>query len=264
MDKYQWIKLDVDIFNNRKVKKIESEEDGQLMVLIWIKLLVLSAQIKDNGQVYITKNVGYSPKELANELGYFGKKLEKIIEKSLKLFEMLEMIENDNGIITINNWHRYQDYEKEEKTRKLNAERQREYRASKINSSKQYGTNNCDITSMTHKHNALDKEVDVDVDVEEEVEENKITHFVRREEDVMSDRVSDKPQTDTTSPNNNRYQELTELYPRGILLGFEKKIDALSEEDYIEFKQQLAASSNPSYFVIKRILLAIATGHQVV
>lgn len=263
MEKYQWIKLDVDIFNNRKIKKIESEEDGQLMVLIWVKLLVLSAQIKDNGQVYITKNVGYSPKELANELGYFGKKLEKIIEKSLKLFQNLEMIENDNGIITINNWHRYQDYEKEESTRKYNADRQRKYRESKLNVSITNGTNNSDITVMKQLNNALDKEVDVDV--EEEVEKNKITHFVRREEDVReSDRVSEVNQPTAPPLKHDRYHELIQLYPRGILLGFEKKIDALSEEDYNKFKHQLETSESISYLVIKQILLAITTGHEVV
>lgn len=273
MEKYQWIKLDVDVFNNRKIKKIESEEDGQLMVLIWIKLLVLSAQIKDNGQVYITKNVGYSPKELANELGYFGRKLEKIIEKSLKLFQNLEMIENDNGIITINNWHRYQDYEKEENTRKYNAERQRKYRESKLNVSKANHTNNCDITVMKQLSNALDKEVDVDVEEEIEKELEEDTHFVRKEESEQANSSKllslPKPLVVNTTDYRQapRIAELTQDagMPYGWFIGKEQRIIDLGYEDYQAFKSWLIENQNEiSSFSIKKKLIEITTGEIVV
>lgn len=271
MEKYQWIKLDVDIFNNRKIKKIESEPDGQLMVLIWIKLLVLSAKIKDNGQVYITKNVGYSIKELANELGYFGKKLEKIIEKSLKLFQNLEMLEINESIITINNWHRYQDYEKEENARKLNAERQRKFRESKSNVGKEYSTNNSDITHTVQLHNAIDKDVDVDVEVEEDKEERReITHFVRNKE---SDGKMNQPLSSSPEPTyigqellqHHRLKELLQTYPMGFFLGKEQRIINLTEEEYSQFKAWLHDNERTvSYMAIKQWLLRVETKANVI
>lgn len=234
MDKYQWIKLDIDIFNNRKIKRLEAEEDGQLLVLIWIKLLVLSAKIKDNGQVYITKNVGYSIKELANELGYFGKKLEKIVEKSLELFEKLEMISKKDGIITVENWSKYQDYEKEEKRREINRISQQKYREKSQSNTKSNADSNADISIMNPLCNGVDKEedVDVDVDVEEEKEVDKNILTNKSLSNVLSERVNEPNAIATSYPKKgNKLIELELIHPVAKM-GLEKSIEKLSDEQF--------------------------------
>lgn len=275
MAKYQWIKLDVDIFNNRKIKRLEAEDNGQMIVLIWVKLLVLSAKIQDNGQVYITKNVGYKLKELANELGLFSKKYENILEKSLKLFQSLEMIEIKNDIITIQNWNKYQDYEREENTRKYNAERQRNYRASKTDVSKVNDECHSNVTGVSQENNAIDKDVDVDKDKEEKRED---THYIRREE-VEAVALTEQAIVESfklPKPlviNNTDYRQAPRIkemitdggMPYGWFIGKEKQIIEMSDEQFAGFRKWLVDNdSEMSSYAIKKKVIEITTGEIVV
>ena len=69
----KWIKMSTDLFNNRKIKQIERMQDGDAIIVIWLKLLVLAAEINDGGDVYFLKSVPFSEESLAVEsmLGSF-------------------------------------------------------------------------------------------------------------------------------------------------------------------------------------------------
>lgn len=65
----KWIKLDVSLFDNRKIKAIRTLPEGDSIVVIWLQLLCLAGRVNDCGSVYITKEMPYTEQILANECG---------------------------------------------------------------------------------------------------------------------------------------------------------------------------------------------------
>jgi predicted phage replisome organizer len=160
----EWIKLSLDIFTNRKIKQIELEPNGYVMVLIWIKLLVLSAQVNDNGYIYFTKGKPYTTEKLMVELNFLDRKYKSIIENSLKLFTELEMISvNEHGIF-IENWVKYQNVEGMEKYKERARERTKRYRDKVKEGLDSNVTVTSQVTSQETSRNVtvtvVDKEVD--------------------------------------------------------------------------------------------------------
>ena len=60
MAEVKWVKIVTDIFDNRKIKQIESLPEGDTIIVIWFKLLCLAGTINDNGNVYITQEIPYT------------------------------------------------------------------------------------------------------------------------------------------------------------------------------------------------------------
>lgn len=104
-------KLSTKFFDNRKTKIILDMENGSKMVVIWLKLLALAGQNDFNGALYITDDIPYTPNELSNVL---HEQVEDIL-KALYVFEKYSMIlVDDEGVITIKNWEKYQNEDEDE------------------------------------------------------------------------------------------------------------------------------------------------------
>ena len=54
MAEVKWIKIVTDIFDNKKIKQIEKIPNGDTILVIWFKLIVLAGVTNDNGLIYIT------------------------------------------------------------------------------------------------------------------------------------------------------------------------------------------------------------------
>lgn len=118
----KWIKVSTDLFSNRKIRLIESMEDRDTIIVIWLKLMILAGEINDGGLIYITPESPYTSASLAVQMG----REEGEIQKALSIFEDYGMIEVDeHGIIGIPNWEVYQNLETMEKIREQNRARQR-------------------------------------------------------------------------------------------------------------------------------------------
>lgn len=118
----KWIKVSTDLFSNRKIRLIESMEDRDTIIVIWLKLMILAGEINDGGLIYITPESPYTSASLAVQTG----REEGEIQKALSIFEDYGMIEVDeHGIIGIPNWEVYQNLETMEKIREQNRARQR-------------------------------------------------------------------------------------------------------------------------------------------
>ena len=65
----KWIKVSTEMFNSsRKIKQIEMMPEGDTILVIWLKLLLLAGNINDGGQIYLTPEIPYTDEMLANEL----------------------------------------------------------------------------------------------------------------------------------------------------------------------------------------------------
>lgn len=120
----KWIKLSVDMFNNRKIRQIEFMPEGTSVLLVWVKLLCLAGQCNDNGCIYLTKEIPYTEEMLSQQ---FNTPL-TTIRLALSVFQQFEMIDIDSDVIHISNWDVYQNTEGLEKIREQNRIRKRKQR----------------------------------------------------------------------------------------------------------------------------------------
>lgn len=125
MAEIKWIKITTDMFDNRKIKHLRRLPDGNNIVLIWVMLLTMAGRCNSNGMIFLTENIPYTPKMLADELDFE----ENTVQLALTALEQLNMIVTDQGFFTIAGWEEYQNIEGMEKIReqnRLRKQRQRE------------------------------------------------------------------------------------------------------------------------------------------
>lgn len=124
MAEVKWIKLFVDIWDNRKIRQIETLPDGDTVLVIWLKLLTLAGNINNDGFVYFTKDIPFSDEMLA---AHFGKPL-NTVKMALDVFQRFGMIEIVNEIIRVSNWEKYQNKQRLDDLKEYNRIKQREHR----------------------------------------------------------------------------------------------------------------------------------------
>lgn len=173
MGEVKWIKLAVDMFSNRKIRMIESMDNGDALLVFWIKLLTLAGQINDGGRIYITPEMPYTQKSLALCLNTDR----TIVSQGLDLFKAYGMTETDRGYITITNWDKYQNVNGmdriREQTRKR-VERYREKAKTERNvtetEEKKEGVTPCNVTETLHVTLSNAREEDKKEDIEEDID----------------------------------------------------------------------------------------------
>ena len=125
MAEIKWIKITTDMFDNRKIRHLRRLPDGNSIVLIWVMLLTMAGRCNSSGMIFLTENIPYTPKMLADELDFE----ENTVKLALNALEQLNMIVTDNGFFSIAGWDEYQNIEGMEKIREQNRirkQRQRE------------------------------------------------------------------------------------------------------------------------------------------
>lgn len=172
MSEIKWIKITTDIFENRKIRQIESLPDGDAIIVIWLKLLTLAGSINDQGQIYFTQEIPYTEEMMATQ---FNRPL-STVKLALKVFVEFGMIDVIDDILKISNWEKYQSVDKldhiREQTRKRVAkhrEKQKMLEVREIGENEQSVTE-CNVTSnvTVTQCNATEEEEDIDIDKEKE------------------------------------------------------------------------------------------------
>ena len=168
MAEVKWIKIVTNIFDNRKIKQIETLPDGDTIIIIWFKLLCLTGQINDKGYVYLTQEVPYTEEMLSTE---FNRPL-KTIQLAMRTFQTFGMVEIIDDIYHISNWENYQNVEGLEKIReqnRLRKQRQREKEKVLL----------LESHVMSRDSHATDKDIDKDID------KNNINVVIKRYEEEI-------------------------------------------------------------------------------
>ena len=108
MSAVKWIKITTDMFDNRKIKHLRRLPDGNNIILIWVMLLTMAGRCNADGMIYLTEDIPYTSKMLADELDFE----ENTVQLALRAMEQLGMIVSDNnGFISIAGWKEYQNVE---------------------------------------------------------------------------------------------------------------------------------------------------------
>ena len=156
----KWVKLTTDMFDNRKIKYLRKLPDGNNIVLIWVMLLTMAGRCNAGGMIFLTENVPYTPKMLADELDFE----ENTVILALQALENLDMIITDNGFFTIAGWEEYQNIEGMEKIREQNRLRQKKWYAKK----KALQAPNVEPNVSITQPNGTEEEIEEDKEKEEE------------------------------------------------------------------------------------------------
>ena len=154
----KWVKLTTDMFDNRKIRHLRRLPEGNNIVLIWVMLLTMAGRCNSGGMIFLTENIPYSPKMLADELDFE----ENTVILALQALEQLDMIVTDNGFFTIAGWEEYQNIEGMDKIREQNRLRkQRQREKQKLLEGKSQ-----DVTGQVTGCHAIEEEEEGDGDKE--------------------------------------------------------------------------------------------------
>lgn len=167
----KWIKIATEIFDNKKIRLIESMPEGDALIVVWFKLLMLAGKTNDGGMVYFTKDIPFTDQMLST---YFNKPI-TTIQLALNTFQKFGMIDIVDELIHVSNWEEYQNVDGMDKIREQNRLRKQKQRENERLLLEKDTT--CHVTghvTVTRGH-ATDK--DIDKDIERDKKNIYIAHF---------------------------------------------------------------------------------------
>lgn len=159
----KWVKITTDMFDNRKIKHLRKLPDGNNIVLIWVMLLTMAGRCNAGGMIFLTENIPYTPKMLADELGFE----ENTVKLAITALEQLNMVCTDNGFFSIAGWNEYQNIEGMEKIREQTRQRvtaHRQKQKALVAAAQSNVTCNVTVTQS----NATEEDIDIDKEKEKE------------------------------------------------------------------------------------------------
>lgn len=160
MAEVKWVKLTTDMFDNRKIKHLRRLPEGNNIVLIWVMLLTMAGRCNSGGMIFLTENIPYTAKMLADELDFE----ENTVTLALTALEQLDMIVTDDGFFSIAGWEEYQNADKLAELRAKDRERKRLKRAQ----AKALLGESEDVHGMSTECPHIEKEEEEEIDKEKE------------------------------------------------------------------------------------------------
>lgn len=125
MGDVKWIKIVVDIFDDEKIKLIETLPSADTIIVIWFKILCLAGKSNCKGFLVMNDRIAYTDEMLA---AIFRRKVSDV-RMALEVFERYGMVEIIENTYTIPNWEKHQSLDYYEKKKEYDREyrkRQRE------------------------------------------------------------------------------------------------------------------------------------------
>lgn len=160
----KWIKITTDMFDNRKIKHLRRLPEGNNIVLIWVMLLTMAGRCNSGGMIFLTENIPYTPKMLADELDFE----ENTVLLALKVLDDLNMVVADSGCFKIAGWEEYQNIEGMDKIREQNRIRQKKWYDKQKQIANAIPNASLTLPNATEEDKEKEKEKEVDIDTKRE------------------------------------------------------------------------------------------------
>lgn len=169
----KWIKITTDMFDNRKIKHLRRLPDGNSIVLIWVMLLTLAGRCNSGGMIFLTENIPYTPKMLADELDFE----ESTVQLALNALEQLGMIQTSgDGFLAVTGWEEHQNIEGMEKIRESKRLAQARWRAKQAAIAEK-STVDSTVDSTEIESNNADKDIDKEKEEDKDIYIKVIQHL---------------------------------------------------------------------------------------
>lgn len=166
----KWIKIDTGIFDDSKIRLIESMPEGNTLIVIWFRLLILAGKEFTNGIFMINDKIACTDEMLAT---IFGKPI-ATIRLALETFQKLNMVDLIDGAYSIPNWNKYQSADKYEINRARDRKRLQEWRKKQQEKTKIPQINATSQNETFHetfqKRNETPTEIEEEIEIEKEKE----------------------------------------------------------------------------------------------
>jgi len=128
MNSVKWIKLSTRIFDDEKIKIIEGMPEGDAILVVWIKLLVLAANSNGDGTIRLNEQIPYTDELLATVF----RRSVMTVRLALETFANFGMIAiHEDQTIEIARWGAYQEVASLEKIRQQTRARVSKHRQNK-------------------------------------------------------------------------------------------------------------------------------------
>lgn len=244
MAELKWIKLNLDMFDNRKIKQIRKLPGGNDMVLFWVMLLTLAGKSNSQGYILFTENIPYTQEMLATECDIEL----NTVKMALEIFSKFNMITTKEEIITITGWAEHQNVEGMEKVREQNRLRKQKQRtkAKELQAPAQEefcGTKDTSHVTSQDSHNmsrdshAIDKEEDKEEEIE--IEDNYLLYI-----DEIVDYYCSKAGMLTLNFKATEFDTIKELLSKVPIDVIKKGIDEAFKKYKPKFKGEKINSFN--------------------
>ena len=139
-----WIKLTTNMFDDDKIKMLESLPDKDALLIIWIKLLIQAGRTNASGYIYLNEKIPFNEESLAC---IFNRPI-NTIRLALSTFQKFGMLEiEEDGKIAILNWQKHQNEKGLDDIRKQNAQRQALRRERQKQALLEDGTKNANLNT---------------------------------------------------------------------------------------------------------------------
>lgn len=152
MIEISFIKLSTRMFDDEKIKIIETMQDSDTMLIIWIKLLVLAGKVNDSGCIRIFKDIPYTTEQLAAVMT----RPVGVIAQAINLFSKFGMVYINGSDMFITNWEKYQQVETLDKIKEQNRLRNVKYREKQKQLAEKNTINNASVTSHVTSHDGTE------------------------------------------------------------------------------------------------------------
>ncbi|WP_270420706.1 phage replisome organizer N-terminal domain-containing protein [Acidaminococcus massiliensis] len=162
----KWIKIDTGIFDDSKIRLIESMPEGNTLIVIWFRLLILAGKEFTNGVFMINDKIACTDEMLAT---IFGKPI-ATIRLALETFQKLNMVDLIDGTYSIPNWNKYQSADKYEINRARDRKRLQEWRKKQQDKEKFPQISTTSKNETFHETFRKRNETPTEIEVEEEIE----------------------------------------------------------------------------------------------
>lgn len=213
MAEVKWIKITTDMFDNRKIKYIRKLPEGDSIVLIWVMLLTMAGRCNAGGKIFLTEDIPYNAKLLANELDFE----ESTVILALDALEGLHMIDRSQPHLVIPGWEEYQSVDRMSEIREYNRLAKQKSRA------KQKALQEVNDQSMTCQRGH-----DTEEEREEELEKEKEYHSFTQsgERSVVSEELS----TGFSTREETKRTFLQGSLGKGVVFISDEQIDDLLDK----------------------------------
>lgn len=237
MAEVKWIKIVTDIFDDEKILLIETLPEADSIIVIWFKLLCLAGKQNNKGVFMMSDKIPYTEKMLAT---IFRRK-ETTIQLALKTFEEFGMIEIVNGVITIPNWSKHQNFDKIEKNNEYMRNYMREYRAKQKLLTQGIGGTEEDVNNDVNINSKTNSKSNVSGLDKNRIDKNRIDKNKKEKKDTTKHKYGEYKNVLLT---DDEYKKLEEQYGSSSLQLIITYLD-----EYLEMKGNKYKSH---YMVIKK------------
>ncbi|PDY93498.1 phage replisome organizer N-terminal domain-containing protein [Bacillus toyonensis] len=166
----KWIKLSTSMFEDEKIRLIESLPDADTLLIIWIKLLSQAGRTNANGYIFLSENVPFTEEMLST---LFNRPI-ATVRLALQTFKQFGMIDvTDDQYICISNWEKHQNIDGLERVKQLNAERNRKYRERKKQQQLALENKGEESDACVTSRDDTDIEEDTELDIDKEKDKKK-------------------------------------------------------------------------------------------